>query len=94
VTDIAATFNGTVNASGNSLTMSFEYGTTTSYGSSFTASPSSARAATPLPRQLHRVVCCRIPPITIVFGPSTAPVFTLTGPTFHSPRRLRPRHRR
>ncbi|NSW94707.1 MAG: fibronectin type III domain-containing protein, partial [Bacteroidales bacterium] len=40
VTGSSATLNGTVNASGSSTTVTFEYGLTTSYGSSVTATQS------------------------------------------------------
>lgn len=40
VTQTGATLNGTVNANGLSTSVSFEYGETTSYGSSVTAAPS------------------------------------------------------
>ena len=40
VTTNSATLNGTVNANNTSTTVTFEYGLTTSYGSSVTASPS------------------------------------------------------
>ncbi|MBW6500053.1 MAG: hypothetical protein K0B05_01560 [Bacteroidales bacterium] len=39
ISDISARFNGTVNANGFPTTVTFEYGTTTSYGSSATAIP-------------------------------------------------------
>ncbi|HLP74966.1 MAG TPA: hypothetical protein VK155_18830, partial [Bacteroidales bacterium] len=40
ITQTTATFNGTVNANGLSVTVTFEYGLTTSYGSNITASGS------------------------------------------------------
>jgi len=42
----SATLNGTVNANGSSTTVTFEYGTTTSYGSSVTATPSPVTGTT------------------------------------------------
>jgi len=41
-----ATLNGTVNANNTSTTVTFEYGTTTSYGQTVTASPSSVEGMT------------------------------------------------
>jgi alpha-tubulin suppressor-like RCC1 family protein len=42
VADNAATLNGTVNANGTSTSITFEYGTTSSYGTSVAATPASA----------------------------------------------------
>lgn len=42
ITATGATLNGTVNANGTSTTVTFNYGTSTGYGSSIAASPSSA----------------------------------------------------
>lgn len=42
VTDISAVMNGSINANGGTFTLSFEYGMTTSYGSTLTSTPSSA----------------------------------------------------
>ena len=42
----SATLNGTVNANGSSTTVTFEYGTTTSYGSTITATPSPVTGST------------------------------------------------
>lgn len=46
VTTTGATLNGTVNDNGASTTVTFNYGTTVSYGSTATASPSSISAGT------------------------------------------------
>ncbi|MCE9611554.1 MAG: cadherin-like beta sandwich domain-containing protein [Chthoniobacter sp.] len=39
ITTTGATLNGTINANGNSVTVSFDYGTTTAYGSNVAATP-------------------------------------------------------
>jgi len=46
VSTTAATINGSVNANNATTTVTFEYGTTTSYGSTATATPSSLTGAT------------------------------------------------
>ena len=46
VASTSATLNGSVNANGSSTTVTFEYGTTTSYGSSVTATQSPATGST------------------------------------------------
>ncbi len=46
IADNAATLNGIVNANGTNTTISFEYGPTTSYGTSIAATPSSASGTT------------------------------------------------
>lgn len=50
VTTTGATLNGTVNANGNSTTVTFQYGLTTSYGSTVTAtqSPVTGNSTTPV----------------------------------------------
>lgn len=45
IADNAATLNGTVNANGGSTSVTFEYGTSPSYGTSVSATPSSASGA-------------------------------------------------
>ncbi|MCP4369267.1 MAG: hypothetical protein GY797_14300, partial [Deltaproteobacteria bacterium] len=49
-----ATLNGTVNANGNSTTVTFEYGTTTAYGTTVTAdqSPVTGTTATPVSKAI------------------------------------------
>ncbi len=49
VTDTAVTLNGTVNASGTPVTVSFEYGLSTDYGSTVAASPATISGATAIP---------------------------------------------
>ena len=46
VTDTSAVLNGTVNANGTATTTSFEYGATSSYGSSISSVPSSVTGTT------------------------------------------------
>ena len=46
VTTTSATLNGTVNANGNSTTVTFQYGTTVAYGSSITATQSPVTGST------------------------------------------------
>ncbi len=46
VTTTSATLNGTVNANGNSTTVTFQYGTTVAYGSSITATQSPVNGST------------------------------------------------
>jgi alpha-tubulin suppressor-like RCC1 family protein len=69
IADNAATLNGTVNANGGSTSVSFEYGTSPSYGTSVSATPSSASgtSATAVSRRItgllpgvtyhYRIVC-------------------------------------
>jgi uncharacterized repeat protein (TIGR01451 family) len=49
VTSTSAKLNGTVNANGVSANVNFEYGTTTSYGASVTATPSTVNGSTATP---------------------------------------------
>ncbi|MEI7953810.1 MAG: cadherin-like beta sandwich domain-containing protein [Verrucomicrobiota bacterium] len=49
VTDATATLNGTVNASGTPVEVSFEYGLSTDYGSSVAAAPATISGATAIP---------------------------------------------
>ncbi|HLP20349.1 MAG TPA: T9SS type A sorting domain-containing protein, partial [Chitinophagales bacterium] len=46
VASTTATLNGTVNANGNSTAVTFEYGTTTAYGQTATATPSTVTGST------------------------------------------------
>jgi hypothetical protein len=49
VTSTSAKLNGTVNANGTSATVNFEYGTTTSYGTSVAATPSTVTGSSATP---------------------------------------------
>jgi len=58
ITQTTATLNGTVNANGFSTTVSFEYGTTTSYGQTKTANQS------PITGNLNESVSCSLSGLT------------------------------